>query len=61
VANSLNDKGDVNMKNGEKITVNKVLLERANSKIKKLFKRNYTANDQLLIMILLFLKEVCFI
>ena len=43
------------MKNGEKITVNKVLLERANSKIKKLFKRNYTANDQLLIMILLYL------
>lgn len=43
------------MKNGEKITVNKVLLDRANSKIKKLFKRNYTDNDQLLIMILLYL------
>lgn len=55
VADAVNDKGDVNMKNGEKITVNKVLLERANSKIKKLFKRNYTDNDQLLIMILLYL------
>ena len=43
------------MKNGEKITVNKVLLDRANSKIKKIFKRNYTDNDQLLIMILLYL------
>lgn len=55
VADAVNDKGDVNMKNGEKITVNKVLLERANSKIKKLFKHNYTDNDQLLIMILLYL------
>ena len=43
------------MKNGEKITVNKVLLERAKYKLKKIFKHSYTDNDQLLIMILLYL------
>ena len=38
-----------------KVSINKIHLERANSKIKELFKHNYTDNDKLLIMTLLYL------
>ncbi len=38
-----------------KVSLNKIHLERANLKIKELFKNNYTDNDKLLIMTLLYL------
>lgn len=38
-----------------KVSVNKIHLDRANLKIKELFKHNYTNNDNMLIMTLLYL------
>lgn len=55
MADAVNSKGDGIMTKEIKVSVNKIHLEKANSKIKKLFGHNYTDNDNMLIMTLLYL------